>query len=108
MGLSSIRPIRLVSWNRSTSQSVSKVQNHYPTLDRGRILWGAGEDRNGQVSWNRSSRMQANMTCPCRLIALKIAVSLCVLGAIVSDAQRPTKAREAAIRSACQTDFASH
>src|SRR3954447_6726290 len=53
-------------------------------------------------------RMQANMTRPCRPIALKIAVSLCVLGAILGDAQQPTKAQEAAIRSACQEDFASH
>jgi len=51
--------------------------------------------------------MQANMTRPYRPIALKIAVSLCVLGAIVGDAQQPTKAQEAAIRSACQADFAS-
>ena len=49
--------------------------------------------------------MQANMTRPCRPIALKIAVSLCVLGAILGDAQQPTKAQEAAIRSACQADF---
>ena len=52
--------------------------------------------------------MQANMTRPCRPIALKVAVSLCVLGAIVGDAQQPAKAQEAAIRSACQADFASH
>jgi hypothetical protein len=52
--------------------------------------------------------MQVNMTHPCRPMALKIAVSLCVLGAIVGDAQQPTKAQEAAIRSACQGDFASY
>jgi hypothetical protein len=52
--------------------------------------------------------MQANMTCQCRRIALKIAVSLFALGTIVIDAQQPTKAQEAAIRSACQTDFASY
>jgi hypothetical protein len=52
--------------------------------------------------------MQANMTCRYRAIMLKIAVCLCVLGAIVSDAQQPAKAQEAAIRSNCQTDFATY
>jgi hypothetical protein len=54
--------------------------------------------------------MQAHMTCSCRPTMLKIAVSLCVLGAIVSEAaaQRPTKAQENALRSACSRDYMSH
>ena len=54
--------------------------------------------------------MQGNMTCPCRRTVLQIAVSLCVLGAIVgqASAQQPTKAQENALRAACRSDFMAH
>ena len=54
--------------------------------------------------------MQANEACPCRHIALRIAVSLCVLGATadLAAAQQPTKAQENALRSACRRDFMMH
>jgi hypothetical protein len=53
--------------------------------------------------------MQTNMAWA-RLATLKIAVSLCVLGAMVgaAAAQQPTKAQENALRSACRKDFMSH
>ena len=54
--------------------------------------------------------MQANKACPCRHLALRIAVSLCVLGATadLAAAQQPTKAQETALRSACRRDFMMH
>ena len=54
--------------------------------------------------------MQANMACPCRRNALLVAVSLCVLGAIVGQAaaQQPTKAQESALRAACRNDYMAH
>ena len=52
--------------------------------------------------------MEANMSCRYRPIALKIAMSLCVLGAVVGDARQPTNAQESAIRAACPEDFAKY
>jgi Cysteine rich repeat len=54
--------------------------------------------------------MQAKLNRPCCSTMLKIAASLCVLGPITSEAaaQRPTKAQENAIRSACLRDYMSH
>ena len=53
--------------------------------------------------------MQTNMAWA-RLATLKIAVSLCILGATVgpSAAQQPTKAQQDALRSACRKDFMAH
>jgi hypothetical protein len=50
------------------------------------------------------------MTYPRRHTLLKIVMSLCVLGAIVSEAaaQQPTKGQANALRSACRKDFMSH
>jgi hypothetical protein len=52
--------------------------------------------------------MEANMTCPCRPSALKVAMFLCVLGAVVGGAQKPAAAQASAIRTACQEDFIAH
>ncbi len=54
--------------------------------------------------------MQAKLNRPFCSMMLKIAASLCVLGAITSEAaaQRPAKAQENAIRSACLRDYMSH
>jgi len=55
--------------------------------------------------------MQANKACPCRHIALQIAVPLCLLGAtagLAAAAQQPTKAQENTLRSACRKDFMAH
>ena len=49
--------------------------------------------------------MEANMSY--RPIALKVAMSLCVLGAVVGDARQPTNAQESAIRAACPEDSQS-
>lgn len=53
--------------------------------------------------------MQTNMTCA-RLATLKVALSLCLLGAMVgaAAAQQPTKAQQDALRSACRKDFMSY
>ena len=50
------------------------------------------------------------MTCPRRHTALKIVMSLGLLGAIVSQAaaQQPTKGQANALRSACRSDFMAH
>ena len=50
------------------------------------------------------------MTCPRRHTALKIVMSLGLLGAIVSQAaaQQPTKGQTNALRSACRKDFMAH
>ena len=50
------------------------------------------------------------MTCPRRHTALKIVMSLGLLGAIVSQAaaQQPTKGQANALRSACRNDFMAH
>ena len=50
------------------------------------------------------------MTCPRRHTALKIVMSLGLLGAIVSQAaaQQPTKGQANALRSACRKDFMAH
>jgi hypothetical protein len=50
------------------------------------------------------------MTCPRRHTALKIVMSLGLLGAIVSQAaaQQPTKGQANALRSACRSDFIAH
>jgi Cysteine rich repeat len=50
-----------------------------------------------------------NMACA-RLATLKVALSLCLLGAMVgtATAQQPTKAQQDALRSACRKDFMSY
>src|SRR3954470_22808992 len=54
--------------------------------------------------------MEEHMTCPRRHTALKIVMSLGLLGAIVSQAaaQQPTKGQANALRSACRSDFMAH
>ena len=51
--------------------------------------------------------MQATKACRCRRTALLIAVSLCLLGvtADLAAAQKPSRAQENALRSACRNDY---
>jgi Cysteine rich repeat len=73
-------------------------------------MWSVTNNTFGHSGPSKGGTTPANKACPCRHIAVQIAVSLCVLGATagLAAAQQPTKSQQNTLRSACRNDFMAH